>query len=317
MARVLVLVASLLFLAAGNASAQGSRASSWTLICPFPAGGGIDEYFRTLAQGASKHLGQAIGVVNQPGEEGTRGLATVAQVAPDGSVLTMLPITAFRLPHLQRVSWNPVKDFTYVIALAAFTFGIVVKSDSQFKTLQDLVDFAKANPGTLRFGAPFAGSTPHLIAMELGMKTGSRFVHVHGRGQVMVMDDLMAGRVLAAFDSSGAWGSRVDSGALRLLATFGERRSRWNVPTALELGLGILSYSPFGVVGPKGMDAARTKALHDAFNRALDDPDYDKLLRRVDMVDWYKSGEDYADWAIDQFEFQRELLKRTIGLPSR
>lgn len=67
-------------------------------------------------------------------------------------------------------------------------------------------------------------------------------------------------------------------------------------------------------VGPKGMDPKVVKLLHDAFNRTLDDPEYDKLLRRFDMVDWYKSSEDYAEWAVDQFKFQRNLIERTIGL---
>lgn len=106
----------------------------------------------------------------------------------------------------------------------------------------------------------------------------------------------------------------VDSGAFRLLVTFGDRRSRWNAPTSVELGLDIPSYTPFGIVGPKGMDPKVTKLLHDAFNRTLDDPNYDELLRRLDMVDLYKSSEDYADWAVDQFGFQRALIERTIGL---
>ena len=67
------------------------------------------------------------------------------------------------------------------------------------------------------------------------------------------------------------------------------------------------------IVAPKGLDPTRIKILHDAFNRALDDPEYDRLLKRLDMVDWYKSSEDYAEWAVDQFGFQRALIERTIG----
>ena len=96
--------------------------------------------------------------------------------------------------------------------------------------------------------------------------------------------------------------------------TFGEKRSRWNAPTARELDFEILSYSPFGIVAPKGMEPKLIKQLHDAFKRALDDPEHIRLLAQLDLVYWYKSSEDYADWAVDQFKFQRKLIERTIGL---
>ncbi len=82
----------------------------------------------------------------------------------------------------------------------------------------------------------------------------------------------------------------------------------------MELGLDIPSYLPFGIVGPKGIDPKAVKLLHGAFNRTLDDPEYDELLRQLDMVDLYKSSEDYAEWAVDQFTFQRVLIERTVGL---
>jgi tripartite-type tricarboxylate transporter receptor subunit TctC len=147
---------------------------------------------------------------------------------------------------------------------------------------------------------------------DLAYKTGVRFVGVHGTFEPSARA-LAEGRVMAIAEST-VWGPYVDSGDFRLLVTFGEARSRWKAPTARESGFDVLTYSPVGIVAPKGVDPARVKILHDAFNRALDDPEYDRLLRQFEMVDWYKSGDDYADWAVDEFEFQRALLKRTIGL---
>ena len=114
-------------------------------------------------------------------------------------------------------------------------------------------------------------------------------------------------------DSTG-WARFVDAGSQRLLATLGDKRTRWNAPTVTELGVDTVSNSPYGLVAPKGLPAPIAKVLHDAFKLALDDPEYDKLMTRLDMVDWYKSSEDYAEWAVDQFKFQRELVRRTIGL---
>ena len=314
MAKSKLIVACLLAILADNAFAQGFPAKPLTFVSSFMSNDTADQYLREFAQIASKYVGQPIMVENKPGAAGMLGPATMAATAQaDGYSISPLPITAFRLPHMQRVNWDPIKDFTYIIGLVGYTVGVVVKSDSQFKTLKDLIDYAKANPGKLSYGAPIYGGTPHLAMKELESKTGARLLHVPVGGIADAARALIDGRILALADLS-AWAPYVDAGTFRLLVTFGEQRSRWNAPTAEELGFDVLSYTPFGIVGPKGMDPKVTKHLHDAFKRALDDPEYDKLVKRFELVDWYKSSEDYADWAVDQFRFQRALIERTIGL---
>ena len=308
-----VLTACLLALTTGNAFAQSFPTKPLTLICPCAPADTHDQYLRALAQIASKYLGQPVTVENIVGESATLGPATMARSArPDGYTLSQLRINSFRVPHMRRVSWDPLKDFTYIIGLAAGTIGVAVKSDSQIKTLNELIEYAKANPGRLLYGVSGPGGTPHLVMEELGLKAGARFRHVPGP-QIEAAKALIDGRI-QAISGTVIWAAYVDSGAFRLLVTFGEKRSRWNAPTARELGFDILAYAPFGLVAPKGLDPKLTKLLHDAFYRALDDPEYDKLLNRLDMVDWYKSSEDYAEWAVDQFKFQRALIERTIGL---
>jgi tripartite-type tricarboxylate transporter receptor subunit TctC len=105
----------------------------------------------------------------------------------------------------------------------------------------------------------------------------------------------------------------VDAGAFRLLVTFGEKRTKWNAPTAKELGIDIVSYSPYGIVGPKGMDPKVTKALHDAFKKTLDDPEHLKVLAQLDQVYWYKSSAEYAQWAADTLKAERATIER-VGL---
>ena len=308
-----IFAACLLTSIAGDALAQNFPSKPLTLICPCPPASAIEQYVSAFAQIASKYVGQP--VIGEPsrGAVSMVGLERMTNsTPPDGHLLSILPIPAFRVPHMQRVSWDPIKDFTYIIGLAGNSFGVVVKSDSPFKTVNDLIAYAKANPGRLSYGAYLRGTTQNLVMEELGLKAGVRFLHVSGSFAESTKA-LIDGRIMAISDST-VWGPQVDAGTFRLLVTFGEQRSRWNAPTARELGFDIVSYSPFGIVGPKGMDPKVTKLLHDAFNRALDDPEYDKLLRRLELVDWYKSSEDYADWAVDQFRFQRALLERTIGL---
>jgi tripartite-type tricarboxylate transporter receptor subunit TctC len=309
-----VLAACLFALFAGNAHAQNFPARPVKLICPFPQGSAPDLHLRPFAQITSKYLGQPVVVENNTNWNNNFPPAEMARIAtPDGYTLSLLSISAFRQPHMRKVSWDPIKDFTYIIGVGGYTFGVVVKADSPIKSLKELIDHAKRNPGGMRYGSTFRGSTPHLAMEELALIAGARFSYVTSNIYSETARALNDGSIMAMAELT-AWGPAVDAGTFRLLATFGEQRSRWNAPTAQELGFNVVSYSPFGIAGPKGMDPKVTKVLHDAFYRALDDPEYDKLIRRLDMVDWYKSSEDYAEWAIDQFKFQRSLIERTIGL---
>jgi tripartite-type tricarboxylate transporter receptor subunit TctC len=117
---------------------------------------------------------------------------------------------------------------------------------------------------------------------------------------------------MAQVDSTG-WGRQVDAGTFRLLATLGDRRTRWNAPTVKELGIDTVSNSPYGFVGPKGMAPEVVKRLHDAFKVAMDDPENLKTLQQLDQLYWYKSSADYAQWAAETFRAERATIER-VGL---
>ena len=307
------LAAALLCLVCTGAAAQAFPAKTISLICPWPAGGSTDTHLRKFAEIAGKHLGQTIIIENKPGGGGMNGPATMSKTArPDGYSLSQLPMGAFRIPHMQKMDWDPLKDFTYIIGLTGYTFGIVVKSDSQFKTFKDLIAYAKANPGKLSYGSTGAGTSPHLLMEEVAEKSSVLFLHVPFKGNADSTQALMGGHIMAQSDATG-WGRHVDAGGFRLLVTFGEKRTKWNAPTAKELGFDIVSYSPYGIVGPKGMDPKIIKALHDGFRKALDDPEHMKTLQLLDQVYWYKSSEDYAKWAAETFKSERATIER-VGL---
>jgi tripartite-type tricarboxylate transporter receptor subunit TctC len=303
---------------AASAVAAGAQAQSFpvkpiSLICPWPAGGSTDQHLRAFAQIAAKHVGQNIIIENKPGASGMLGPSVMAKNSPpDGYSLSQMPVGAYRIPHMQKVDWDPLKDFTYIIGISGYTFGVVVKSDSQIKTLRNLLDYAKANPGKFSYGSTGTGTSPHLLMEELGMKTGVQFLHVPFKGNADSTQALLGGHVMAQSDATG-WGRHVDAGVLRLLVTFGEKRTKWNAPTAKELGIDIVSYSPYGIVAPKGMDSRTQKFLHDAFRKALDDPEHMKVLAQLDQVYWYKSSEDYAKWAAETFKAERATIER-VGL---
>jgi tripartite-type tricarboxylate transporter receptor subunit TctC len=287
-----------------------------TLIVPWPAGGSTDTHLRKLSEIASRHLGQPIVIENKPGASGMLGPAGMARsAAPDGYTISQLTVAAFRQPYMQKVDWDPLKDFTYIIGVSGYTFGMVVKSDSPFKTFGDLMAYAKANPGRMSYSSTGTGTSPHLLVEELANKAGVEFLHVPFKGNADSTQALMGGHVMAQSDATG-WGKFVDAGTLRLLVTFGEQRTRWGAPTAKELGYDIVSYSPYGLVGPKGMDPKVVKILHDAFKKAMDDPENLKMLQTLDQVYWYKSSEDYAKWAAEDYVSERALIER-VGLMAK
>ena len=311
---ILGVAASLLAVAA--AQAQQFPSKPVTLIVPWPAGGSTDIYFRRLGEVASKHLGQNLVIENRPGGSGNNGPTTMAKTAqPDGYTISQLTISAFRAPHMQKVDWHPVNDFTYIIGLAGYTFGIVVKADSPFKSFNDLIAYAKANPGKLSYATPGTGTSLHLAMEEVAAKAGVQFLHIPFKGYADGAIALMGGHVMVQVDSTG-WAKQVDAGAQRLLATLGDKRTRWGAPTVKELGVDTVSNSPFGLVGPKGMQPQVVKVLHDAFKKSLDDPEYLKVLATLDQPAWYQSSEDYAKWAAETFKAERLTIER-VGLLSK
>ena len=311
MRKLLALAGSLLLAAAAHAQQFPSKPV--TLIVPWPAGGSTDIYFRKLGEITARHLGQPLVIENRPGGSGMNGPATMAKTArPDGYTISQLAITAFRVPHMQKVDWDPITDFTYIVGLAGYTFGIVVKADSPFKTFQDLLAYARANPGRLSYATPGTGTSLHLAMEEIAAKAGVQFLHVPFKGYGDGAIALMGGHVMVQVDSTG-WAKQVDAGAQRLLATLGDKRTRWNAPTVKELGVDTVSNSPFGLVGPKGMPGDVVKVLHDAFKKSLDDPEYLKVLAQLDQPAWYRSSDEYAKWAADTLKAERFTIER-VGL---
>ena len=311
MKRLLGLAAGLLLALA--AQAQSFPTKPVTLIVPWPAGGSTDIYFRKLGEVTARHLGQPLVIENKPGGSGMNGPATMAKTArPDGYTISQLAISAFRVPHMQKVDWDPISDFTYIIGLAGYTFGVVVRADSPFKTFNDLLTYARANPGKLSYATPGTGTSLHLAMEEVAAKSGVQFLHIPFKGYADGAIALMGGHVMVQVDSTG-WAKQVDAGAQRLLATLGDKRTRWGAPTVKELGVDTVSNSPFGLVGPKGMPREVVKVLHDAFRKSLDDPEYLKVLAQLDQPAWYRSSEDYARWAVGMLKSERATIER-VGL---
>src|ERR1700682_2965751 len=300
---------------AGAAQAKNFPSRPVTLIVPWPAGGTTDIGMRALASATERHLGQSLVIENRPGGSGTLGPGQMAAAAkPDGYTVAQMPITMFRFPFMQKTTFDPATDFTYIIGGSGCTFGVVVKDDAPWKSFPELVADAKANPGKINYGSPGTGTSLHIAMEQIARRQGIKWTHVPFKGNSEGMNALLGGHIHAVADSSG-WAQLVNAGKFRLLVTWGAERTRnWpDVPTLRDIGIDMVSNSPFGIAGPKGIDPKIVTALHDGFRKGLEDPAYVAAMVKFDQEPFYLGSEDYRAFALQQIAEQKQLIE-SLGL---
>jgi tripartite-type tricarboxylate transporter receptor subunit TctC len=311
---ILMLIA-VLSLVTSPSSAQDYPNRPVTLVVPWPSGGTTDIGMRALASATEKHLKQKIIVENRPGAGGVLGPQQVAQNAsPDGYTLVQIPITVFRLPFMRKMNLDAATDFTYIIGVSGYTFGVVVRNDAPWKTFKELIEYARANPGKINYGTPGAGTTLHITMEQIAKQQGIRWVHVPFKGTSETTGALMGAHIDAVADATG-WASLVNAGQLRLLVLWTAARSKnWpDAPTLREVGIDMVSNSPFGIAGPKGMDPAVVKIIHDAFKKGAEDPVYLEAAAKLDQEPAYMSSSDYRRYVAEQLIEQKKLIE-DLGL---
>lgn len=285
-----------------------------TLWVPWPAGGGTDLAMRVLAEGAGHRLGQKVPIENRAGAGGTLAMPILQQAAPDGYTIAQMPQTVFRAPYTQRLLWDPIRDTTPILQLTGTTFGIVVPTDSALRTVDDVFAAAREKAGQLTIATNGVGTTPHVVIDELMAQRGLKYIHVPYKGAAEQMLGVASGQVMVGVGST-SFGPFVDQGKLRLLATFGEHRSkRWpQVPTLKELGFGIVANSPYGLAGPRGLPPPIVATLHDAFRAAMQDAAYVAELAKYDQEPAYLGPADYAQACREAYAHEKRVVER-LGL---
>lgn len=281
------------------------------MLVPWGAGGTTDVQMRAYCEAASRRLGQPIVVENRSGAGGVLGAQALLTAAPDGYTLSQMPISVFRQPLLNsRPLFDPLNDFTYVIHVTGYLFGIVVRQDSPWRTLAELIEAARRQPGVLNYGTPGVGTSLHLTMEQIAQMQRIEWTHVPFRGVAENLQNLLGGQIQITADSSG-WVPMAEEGRVRVLATWGEQRARRfpNVPTLKESGIDIVSISPYGLAGPRNMDPGIVRVLHDAFREALTDPSHMAVLDRFDMQPNYKNSADYTAFVRQTMEEERRLIQ--------
>jgi tripartite-type tricarboxylate transporter receptor subunit TctC len=256
------------------------------LVVPFPPGGGADNLARTIMPKVAEALGEAIVIDNKPGAGGNVGAEIVARSVPDG--YTLLYGTngthAINQTLYSNLRFDPIEDFAPVSRMTAIAAMLVVNPALPVRSVSELIDYARANPGKLNFGSAGNGTTSHLAGELFRTMAGIDIVHVPYRGGALAMTDLIAGQVQMMIDVMPNAYPQAKAGKVRALAVSTAQRfpTAPDVPTIEESGLAGFEVSAWdGVLAPAGTPAPVIAKLNAAIRRALEDPQVrDSLLAR-------------------------------------
>jgi tripartite-type tricarboxylate transporter receptor subunit TctC len=276
------LLAACLAALAFCATAQDFPARPVKIVAPTAPGTGTDLTARFLADRLSREWSQGVVVENKVGANGIVGAEYVAKAPADGYTLLMGLSGLFVNKSLYRsIPYDPVKDFRVLLGVNDLYLALVVPTNSPFKTIEELVDFAGKNPGRVTYGSAGSGSTTHLGPALLGSMANVQFRHIPYKGGAQAITDTISGQVDFAFTAIATAAPQLASGRLRALAVSGAHRSKGlpNVPTVAEGGLaGFNVSSKTFLAAPAGLPDAVAQKITATVAKIIATPDYQKFL---------------------------------------
>ena len=275
-------VALALATAAGVAAAQSYPTKPIKVIVPFPPAGGTDIMTRTVATRLSEVNKWTLVVDNKPGAGGNIGVSAAVKSTPDGHTLVMGQTSNLAIsPSLYaKLDYDPLKDLEPVTLVGSGPLVVVVRADSRFKTLDDLIKEGKAKPGAITFASPGNGTVAHLAGVRLQNLTGAKFEHIPYKGAGGAIPDLLGGNVDFFMSSLPTLQSMIAGGKFRALAVTSPKRSPVvpNVPTASESIKGFEANTWFGILAPAGTPKPIVATLNTEINKVLKDPAVRKAI---------------------------------------
>jgi tripartite-type tricarboxylate transporter receptor subunit TctC len=291
-------VAGAAFALAGLAQAQAWPAKPVKIVVPYPPGGAVDVVTRKMAAKLQEQTGQTFFVENKAGATGTIGLAQVVQSPADGYTLAANDTTFALLPHIfKKLPFDYKHDLIPVGAFVFAPMGVVVKADSKFKTLGDLLGAAKAEPGKVTYGTGGPGTTPHFVSEALGIAAGARFMHIPFKGAGEATMGMLSGTVDFQVASTPGVMGNVKGGKARVLAVSGNKRSPAlpDVPTFAEAGVknfGLINFT--GLWAPKGTPRPVIERLQQEIATAMASPDMKAFAESIASEPGYWNAATFA-----------------------
>ena len=277
-------------LGAATAGAQGRTATEFPnrfvrIVAPQPAGSGVDNYTRAIAQKLSEAWGQQVVVDNRAGANGIIGVELVAKAKPDGytllaaftSVLAINPLVYKSLPY------DPLRDLAPIMQTVTNTMALVVHPSLPARSVKELVALGKSRPGEFIYGSNGIGNLNHLAGELFALEAGLKMLHVPYKGATPAITDLIGGQFTLMFGTSVGVAPYIQSGRLRLLATGGEKRANAfpDTPTMVESGLPNMVVTGWGgFLAPAGSPREVIEKIQRDVARQLQEPDLRERLRR-------------------------------------
>ncbi|MCL4466092.1 MAG: tripartite tricarboxylate transporter substrate binding protein [Chloroflexi bacterium] len=281
------------------------KGKSITILVPWDPGSGADVLARLLVPALQKDLGVPVEVVDKPGGGTQIGLTELATSKPDGYTIGMTNQTTTVLTYLDpaRKAAYGRKDFAPIANVGNDTTSIAVAPNSPFKTLKDLVDAAKANPGKVTIGDTGMGTSPHLDLLRFAKAAGIKVASVHFSGGATAITAVLGGHVDATDQGLGTMAGQVKGNQVRVLGVMAAKRSRFasNAPTMEEQGWKVYGPSTRSFSAPGGTPKAIVDRLAQAFKNAMNDPDVQKKMDET-MLEPAYMGPDEFSAAWDQWE---------------
>lgn len=317
--RILALGASFMMPALAPAADADFPSRPIKLVLGYAPGGSADIVAREFASLLSKELKQNVIVENYGGASGTIGAQMVANAAPDGYTLHFVASPTVTLtPALQKTPFDPLKDFTPIASIVDYVSVLMVNANSSNRSVNDLVERARTNPGAVTFGSSGVGSASHLAGEMLGESANVKLTHVPYKGNAPALTDLQAGLIDFVFDLTTTALANVASGRLRPLAVSSPDRNPAfpELPTMMELGHKNFNYSSwFGLLGPARMSEDVVSKISGATRRVVDSKDFRERMMKSGYVITSDSPEKLRDRIAREGKMFGDIVGRIgIGL---
>jgi putative tricarboxylic transport membrane protein len=285
-----------------------------TMLTGYPAGGLVDVVARMVAENMKPRFPNGLVVVSRPGAAGSVAVGELTRSAPDGYTIILTPHSALVIaPQINDLPYKTPDDYDPFINLVAYYPLIAVRSESKYKTIQELLTDAKDNPGMIRVGSPGEGTSSHLNLEELMHHAGVKMVHVPYAGWAQSSVSLLGGHIEAIVAQPGELKPMVDGKRVRALVNFTPKRHATfpDVPAAKELGWDVSNGVWYLLMVPKGTPAPVVRYVHDAAKAAIEDPKFREIMsgRGIDVD--YRAGEALRADLWREYKLHTPILRRT------
>ena len=315
MKNVLKLAALGLLMLSSPAFAKDWPSKGITLTVSYGAGGTTDSTARVLATLLEEELGTNVTVINKPGGGGAVAAGLAAAQRPDGyNLFTFTTGSAIISPHLRELPYDTLSDFTFIAQYGAWNAGIVVRADAPYQSFEELVTFAKENPGEISYSMSGTGTTNHLTMERLAIEEKLDWKAVPFKGGAAAVTALLGDHVDVMVGAT-EWLPQVQSGEFRLIAIITETRMDQfpDVPTLQELGYDITTPSVLGIAAADGVPQDVVAKLDAAIRKATESEELQAIIKKLQMKMTYRNSADFEQTVRKHYKIQGEVI-RAAGL---